>query len=71
MPVLMDIDTDVEFDTDGLTDECPHIPKKGLVHAEDCFQCPYYKGYDGFTVHCGWFNALYMRQLQGNGTIDF
>ena len=43
----------VEFDTDGLTTECP---KRGfgLVQFHDeCDKCRYYQAYDGFTVECG------------------
>ena len=44
---------EIEFDTHGLTDECPWFEN---VDFEECCRCVYYRGYAGFTVFCKYDN---------------
>ena len=39
----------VEYDTDGLTDQCPIW---GDMNFDDCVGCLYYRGSKEFTVFC-------------------
>lgn len=40
---------EIQFDTHGMTDECPI---RGNVDIEECSQCHRYRGHQGFTVYC-------------------
>lgn len=41
----------VEFDTDGITENCPR--KEGIVVIfDECERCPDYLGSKGFIVYC-------------------
>ena len=40
---------EVEYDTDGLTDQCPIW---GDMNFDDCVGCLYYRGSKEFTVFC-------------------
>lgn len=48
MEKLKAVDT-TEFDTDGLTMDCP---KLGFTSFEDCQRCERFRGSEGFTVYC-------------------
>jgi len=39
----------VEYDTDGLTDQCPIW---GDMNIDDCVGCLHFKSYKEFTVFC-------------------
>jgi len=44
----------IEFDTDGITDQCPGV---GIVTFDECERCLFYIGHEGFRVYCGYVLA--------------
>ena len=43
---------EIEFDTDGITTECPAEP--GGVTSDECFGCIWHWGHKGFIVECSY-----------------
>lgn len=46
---------EVQFDTHGMTDECPRFGGRCF---EECCACPYYRGYEGFVVYCNYLRLM-------------
>ena len=58
----------VEFDTHGMTDECP---KSGEVCFEDCQACPHFQGFNAFTVYCSYEECPHIRRhCYGDESMD-
>lgn len=42
---------EIEFDTDGITTDCPML---GLVTSDYCLECVWHEGHKGFIVECSY-----------------